>query len=324
MKGCRVVFMGTPDFALPSLSGLLEAAYKVAGVITQPDKPGGRDLRTLPSPVKRFALERRLRVYQPTSLKSPDILEEISDLSPDVIVVVAYGKILPQEVLAIPVRGCINVHPSLLPKHRGPSPIASAILAGDEVTGVSIMLMDAGMDSGPILAQASHPISREDTTGSLTGILAEKGAVLLLETLPKWLAGEVQPRPQDEETASFSKLIVKGDGEINWRLTAEEIWRQVRTYNPWPVSSTIWKGRSLRILEATPILSSGELKVGEVIRLSKVGEGERHRPKEMSAGVGTGKGILGLLRVQLEGRRAMFANEFIQGHRDFIGSVLPS
>ncbi|MEE9325221.1 MAG: methionyl-tRNA formyltransferase [Dehalococcoidia bacterium] len=324
MKGCRVVFVGTPDFALPALSGLLEAAYKVAGVITQPDKPGGRDLRTLPSPVKRFALERRLRVYQPTSLKSPDILEEISDLSPDVIVVVAYGKILPQEVLAIPVRGCINVHPSLLPKHRGPSPIASAILAGDEVAGVSIMLMDAGMDSGPILAQASHPISPIDTTGSLTGVLAEKGAALLLETLPKWLAGEVQPRPQDEETASFSKLIVKGDGEINWRLSAEEIWRQVRTYNPWPVSSTIWKGRSLRILEATPILSSGELKVGEVIRLPIVGEGERHRPKEMSAGVGTGKGILGLLRVQLEGRRAMFANEFIQGHRDFIGSVLPS
>lgn len=316
--------MGTPDFALPSLSGLLEAAYKVVGVITQPDKPGGRALRTLPPPVKRFALERRLRVYQPTSLKSPDILEEISDLSPDVIVVVAYGKILPQEVLAIPVMGCINVHPSLLPKHRGPSPIASAILAGDEVTGVSIMFMDAGMDSGPILAQASHPISPIDTTGSLTGVLAEKGAALLLETLPKWLAGEVQPRPQDEETASFSKLIVKGDGEINWRLSAEEIWRQVRTYNPWPVSSTIWKGRSLRILEATPILSSGELKVGEVIQLPIVGEGKGHYPKEMSAGVGTGKGILGLLRVQLEGRRAMFANEFIQGHRDFIGSVLPS
>lgn len=305
--------MGTPEFALPSLRGLIESGYEVVAVYTQPDKPSGRGQRLRPSPVKGLALELGLRISQPATLRKPEEAQALSNLKPDVIVVAAYGKILPQEVLSIPSHGCINVHPSLLPKHRGASPVASAILAGDEVTGATIMLMDVGMDTGPVLAQSSMPLLPEDTTGSLALKLAMAGGKLLLETLPRWISGELKPLPQDSAKATYCKPISKEDGKIDWLKSAGEIWRRVRAYQPWPGCFTIWQGQILKILEAVPLPAQEGVAPGLVVSLAR---------SETPVGVGTGEGILGIRGIQLAGRRVVSAREFITGQRSFIGSTL--
>ena len=311
----RILFMGTPEFAVTPLEHLMLNQFQVVAVYTQPDKPAGRGRSLVPQPMKKAALIRKLPVVQPTSLKEAEVVAELAGFHPDVIVVAAFGQILPQSVLDIPRYGCINVHPSLLPRFRGASPVAAAILAGGELTGVSLMLMDSGLDTGPILAQEQVFISPQDTTGSLTAKLSKIAAQLLPEVLRRWTGGEITPKPQNEAEATYSVPITKEEGEINWHLSAVEIWRRVRAFQPWPGSYTRWGGKRLEIIEAVPLPEGGSLVVGQVVALNREGAG---------FGVNTGDGILSVLKVQLEGKRAMSAVEFVRGQRQFIGAVLPS
>jgi methionyl-tRNA formyltransferase len=239
-------------------------------------------------------------------------VEKLASFQPELIIVAAFGAILPPEVLSLPKFACLNVHPSLLPRHRGPSPVADTILCGDELTGVTIMLMDAGTDTGPILAQEKVGISFMNTTGSLSSTLADVGAKLLLDTLPKWLGNELRPQAQKEAQATYSKLITSEDAEIDWHLSAVELWRRVRAYNPWPSCYTWYQGKRLKVHRAIPVGDVAEGKIGEVIFL----------PEPPGVGVMTGQGILGLCQVQLEGRREMSVDDFARGKRDFIGCVL--
>ena len=314
----RVIFMGSPEFAVPHLEHLILNQYQVVAVYTQPDRPAGRGRALAPPPVKRAALAWGLSVVQPASLREAGVVEQLTGLHPDVIVVAAFGQILPRSVLGIPRFGCINVHPSLLPGFRGASPVASAILAGDEFTGVSIMLMDEGLDTGPVLARAQIPVSVQDTTGSLTTKLSLIGARLLQEVLSYWSRGELTPQPQNEAEATYSGSITKEQGEIDWHLPAIDIWRRVRAFHPWPGCYTTWRGRQLKIIEAVPLTEERTFKVGQVVALTSVPEGSK-----AAFGVYTGDGVLGVSKVQLEGKRAISAAEFLKGQREFIGAVLP-
>jgi len=310
----RIVFMGTPEFAVPALEQLVLDDYRVVAVYTQPDRVAGRGQHSVVSSVKQAAIRLSLPVVQPVSFKEAGAVAQLAGLRPDVIVLAAYGQLLPQSVLGIPVHGCINIHPSLLPRHRGASPVAAAILGGDEFTGVSIMLMDRGLDTGPVLARAQIPVLSQDTTGSLTTKLSRIGAQLVLDILPRWLKGELKPQPQDESRATYSGMLSKEDGEIDWHQPAVDIWRRVRAFQPWPGCYTLWQGRQLKILEAVPLPKEQALEVGRVILVNK---------GEAAFGVNTGEGVLGVLRVQLEGKRAMSSAEFLRGQRQFIGAILP-
>ncbi len=310
----RLIFMGTPEFGVPVLEELISSAYRPLAVYTQPDRPAGRKRVPVPSPVKQVALAHGLPVIQPVSLKEPAELERLFSLKPDIIIVVAFGQILPQRVLGLPPFGCLNLHPSLLPRHRGASPISAAILAGDEETGVSLMLLDEGLDTGPILAQRKVPIEPQDTAESLGTKLAQVGAQLLVAVLPDWLGRRITPRPQDETLATYAPPLSRQEGELNWKLPALELWRRVRAFYPWPGCYTWLRGRRLKVLEALPLPGGEGLEPGTVIALSQ----------DAPAGVVTGGGVLGLRRVQLEGRRPLSAEEFLLGQRDFIGQVLPS
>jgi len=312
----RVIFMGTPGFAVPSLEHLVLNRYQVVAVYTQPDRPAGRGRRLVLSPVKEAAVTWELPVIQPASLKRVEVVEQLAGFQPDVIVVAAFGQILPQSVLGIPSHGCLNIHPSLLPGFRGASPVAAAILAGDEFTGVSIMLMDEGLDTGPVLARAQIPISLQDTTGSLTDKLSLVAAHLLQDVLARWLRDELIPQPQNEAEATYSSSISKEEGEIDWRLPAIDIWRRVRAFYPWPGCYTRWQGRRLEIIEALPLPEEGTPEVGRVVAPTGVAA------SEVAFGVHTGEGILGIFKVQLEGKRAMSAAEFLRGQRQFIGATL--
>ncbi len=252
----RVVFMGTPQFAVPVLAGLIGeypqigTVGPVVGVFTQPDRPRGRRRQLQPSPVKMLAQEYRLPVFQPASLRDPGVQTELRALQPEVIVVAAFGQILPPTVLELPPFGCINVHASLLPRWRGAAPVAAAILAGDEATGVTIMRMDAGLDTGPIMSQRSLLISPDDTRASLTVRLAQLGTDLLIDTLPDWLAGKIEAQPQDESLVTYAPQLKKEQGRINWQDPANEIGRQVRAFYPWPGAFTHWHDKPLKILRA--------------------------------------------------------------------------
>jgi methionyl-tRNA formyltransferase len=312
----RVVFMGTPEFAVPPLEHLILNQYQVVSVYTRPDRPAGRGRTLVGSPVKRAAQTRNLPVVQPVSLKKAEVVAQLAEFAPDVIVVAAFGQILPPPVLDLPRYGCINIHPSILPRFRGASPVAAAILAGDEFTGVSIMLMDRGLDTGPILARAQIAIQAEDTTGSLTDKLSQIAARLLQEVLVRWVRGAITLQPQNEAEASYCGAITRDEVEIDWHLPAIDIWRRVRAFQPWPGCYTKWRGRQLKIIEAVPL--PGEGVPGRVVVLSPTAD----RPG-MAFGIGSGEGILGVCRVQLEGKRAMPAAEFIRGQRQFIGATLP-
>jgi methionyl-tRNA formyltransferase len=309
----RVIFMGSPGFAVPSLEYLVSADYELAAVYTQPDRMGGRGRSLAASPVKEVASALGLRVVQPPSLKVPEAIEQLADFKPDVIVVAAFGQLLPKPVLELPRLGCLNIHPSLLPKFRGASPLAAAILAGDKFSGVSIIRLDEGMDSGPVLARAQIPIADSDTTASLGEKLSLVGAGLLGEVLVGWVRGEISPQPQDDTKATYCQPIAKEDGEIDWKLPALEIWRRVRAFYPWPGSFSRWRSRTLKIIEAAPLAPKTKAKVGEVVALDSGG-----------FGIGTGDGILNILKLQLEGKQVLSAAEFLRGQRDFIGAVLPS
>jgi len=311
----RIVFMGTPDFATPSLRALVEQSaangWEVVAVVTQPDRRAGRGKKLIASPVKQMALDYGLPVLQPERLrKRPDAVEELRALAADLFVVAAYGLILPADVLEIPQFGCINVHASLLPAYRGASPIAAALLDGLDETGVTIMLMDEGMDTGPVLHQVAQPIRADDTTATLSARLAEQGAAALVETLPRWLRGEIAPIDQDELPGepSVCRLIKKRDGLIDWTRSAAYIERMTRAYAPWPSAFTRWQGQNFKILRATAI--EGLAQPGAVVM------------KDQGVAVGTGKGLLLLKQVQPAGKRAMDIRSFLNGAPDFVGGTL--
>jgi methionyl-tRNA formyltransferase len=323
----KLMFMGTPHFAVPALEALAEArapgrltseGVEIVAVVTRPDKPSGRGQGVILSPVKEKALALGLPVWQPGPLRRPENLEELRRLAPDVVVVAAFGQILRREVLELPRFGCINVHASLLPRYRGASPITAAILAGDQEAGVTIMQMDEGLDTGPMLAQRSIPLAPDDTTGTLSEKLSRLGAELLLETLPRWFAGAIRPQPQDETQATHTQLLKKEDGIIDWQLSAEVIARQVRAYTPWPGTSTTWRGKTLKILRAAALESaepSGEdAPVGKISLLTYDGA------KALVAHCG--QGFLRLDVIQLEGKRALGADEFVRGQPAILGDML--
>lgn len=311
LEPIKAVFMGTPRFAVPALTALADAGCDIVGVYTQPDRRSGRGRRHSASPVKQAALERCLPVYQPASIRRDAAARaQIAALEPHLIVVAAYGLFLPPETLRLPPLGALNIHPSLLPRYRGPSPVAAAILADDAATGVTVIQIDEGMDSGPILAQAETPIGAAETADALTARLFEMGAALLSDILPKWRSGDIAPAPQDECKATITRLLSREDGAIDWRMMAAQIARQARAYHPWPGSFTHWRGRLLKILECSPLPAAADSPPGSVVALPD------------GVGVATGEGVLALRRLQLEGRQAVGASEFVQGYSDFVGSTL--
>ncbi len=306
----RIIFMGTPEFAVPVLDALISASHEIVGVFTRQDKPAGRGGQVQASPIKQLAQTRNLSIFQPKTLKRNEEIARLRDLHPDLIVVSAYGLILPRDVLTIPPRGCINTHASLLPRHRGAAPIPAAILAGDEQIGVTLMQMDEGIDTGPILAQRAIRIENQDTTGTLTGKLSKLSAELVIETLPRIFASEIVLQPQDESRATYAKTIKKEEGLIDWNLPAEEIARRVRAFNPWPSAYTIWNGSILKVLRAEASASNPRGKPGVVIKAGN------------EIMVVCGSGTLALREVQLAGKRAMGIEEFARGRGDFVGSLL--
>jgi len=305
--------MGTPEFAVPPLEFLMLNRSGVVAVYTQPDKEAGRGRLLVASPVKSVALKWELPLYQPVDFKSVEGRERLTALKPDVIVVAAFGQILPQTILGIPRYGCLNIHPSLLPKYRGVSPVPASILSGDEFTGVSIIVLDQGVDTGPVLVQAQASINGWDTTNTLTEKLSRIGAQLLIEILPRCIQGRVVPQKQDNTKATYTHMIDKGAGAINWHQPAIDLWRQVRAYQPWPGSYTRWQGKQLKIIEALPLEGQADTP-GRVVSLAG----------EVAFGVETGSGKLGILHVQMEGKRIMTGGEFLRGQRQLIGAILPT
>ena len=305
-----IVFAGTPEFSVPALEALAASAHRVVAVYTQPDRPAGRGQQLAMSAVKQCALRHSLPVEQPPTLRDPEAVERLAALRPDVRVVVAYGLILPANVLAIPRLGCVNIHASLLPRWRGAAPIHRALLAGDEVTGVTIMQMDAGLDTGPMLIERVTPIESTDTSGTLHDRLAQMGADALREALEGISNGTLTPRAQPAEGATYAAKIRKEEARIDWTRTAIEIDRQVRAFNPWPVAETRWNGQQLRVWQATAIDEACNAAPGTII--GGGADGIR---------VATGAGILNMKRVQLAGRKAVSAAEYLNAQR-LDGAVL--
>jgi len=306
----RIVFMGTPEFAVPALEALADA-HQVVGTITQPDRKAGRGRELHPSPVKEVALERDLPLFQPRTLRQPAAVAQLATWEPDVIVVAAFGQILRQNVLDLPPHGCLNIHASLLPRWRGAAPVAAAILAGDEVTGVTIMKMDVGLDTGPILAQREEPIHPEDTCATLAERLSRIGAELLIETLPPYLADELIPQPQPEEGVTHAPQLRKEDGRIDWHKSTVELAQQVRAFTPWPGAFTTLQEKHFKILKAMPLPGwRGDAPPGTIVTLAN------------GCAVATGKGALRLEEVQLAGKRPMDIEAFLCGQRECVGTCL--
>lgn len=312
--GPAVLFMGTPSFSVPFLDALLKSGRRVAGVLTQPDKPKGRGQRLTLPPVKEFAVSQHLPVFQPKRLSDPEILEEIKSVHPEYIVVVAYGRIIPAEILKIPEKGCINVHASLLPEYRGASPIQWAIVEGRTYTGVTTMVMAETLDTGDMLLQEQLKIERDDTAGSLGIKLSEIGVKLLVRTLEGVDRGEIVPRPQDHTKATYAPLIRKEDGRIDWGMTSEDIFNKIRGFDPWPGAYTFYKGRRWGIWRGK-VLEQGELShsKGEIIRVQPDG-----------IVVATGGGVLRVTELQAEGKKRMPVAEYLRGHKVEEGTILGS
>lgn len=313
MSPLRIIFIGTAELACASLDALNKwVECEVVAVVTQPDKPKGRDLKLQPSPVKKLALELNLPVLQPEKARAPDFVAALRGLTPDLIVVVAYGQILPQAVLDLPQLGCLNVHTSLLPKYRGAAPIQWAILDDQRQTGVTIMKMDAGLDTGDILTQSVTPIHPTDDAQTLHNRLALIGAELLIETIPNFAAGTIVAQKQPIEGSSYARKISKDDGKLNWSEPARKLWNQIRAFTPWPGAFTFQKAgaskRLLKIWQAEPMESSSA-EPGTVLAADKTG-----------IVVACGKDSLRLLNLQREGGRRLSAQEFLAGNPLPLGS----
>ncbi len=322
----RLVFMGTPDFVAPILDDLAEASsVELAGVYTPPDRPGGRGRADRMPPVKVRALELGLKVHQPVSFRSSQAQAELASLQPDVIVVAAYGKLLPPAVLEAAPHGCLNLHPSLLPSYRGPSPVSSAIVDGLEETGVTLMLLDEGMDTGPVIARRTYPVLPDDTAETLTASLFKFGSELLLESLGLWVEGQLTAEPQDHSAATVTRKLERNDGLADWNLPAAALRRRQRAYTPWPGLFTNWQGRVLKLLEVEALsdaFAPGGGPPGLAVALSAENGAPDGPGKHGPVGVITGDGVLALKTLQLEGRRPLRADEFLRGHHDFMGSQL--
>lgn len=309
----RVVFMGTPDFSVGTLRALVDAGHQVVGVISQPDKPKGRGKALQPTPVKAAALEYGLPVYQPKKVRDPEFLETLKSLEPEVIVVVAFGQIIPQTILDLAPYGCINVHASLLPKYRGAAPIQWAVIDGEEVSGVTIMKMDAGLDTGDMISKVVVPITKEETGESLFDKLSEAGAKLLVETLPSLADGTAVFEKQPEESPTpYAGMIQKNMGNIDWNRSAVELERLVRGLNSWPSAYTKLNGKTLKIWKAEVLESQSEVCAGTVIQADQKG-----------FWIQTGNGILNILELQLEGKKRMDSQAFLRGYQIESGTVLP-
>ena len=302
-RGCRIIFAGSPDFAIATLERLVDSGHTVVSVLTQPDRPAGRGRRQRPSPVKEFASARGLDVLQPTTLRDPETQATLAALQPDLLVVVAYGLLLPEQILEIPRVACVNVHASLLPRWRGAAPIQAAILAGDVETGVSVMRMEQGFDTGPVYAVERLAIGVRENAGQLHDRLAAAGGRLLVEILEDILAGRLEPEPQAAIGVTYAGRISKADAVIDWSKTAVQIDRQVRAYNPWPVAETLLDGQRLRCWASLPIDGGVRAEPGEVFAASQEG-----------IDVQTGAGVLRLTEVQLPGRQRVRAGELANGY----------
>ncbi|GMQ83819.1 MAG: methionyl-tRNA formyltransferase [Gammaproteobacteria bacterium] len=294
----RVVFAGTPDFSVPVLQALLDSRHSVVGVYSQPDRPAGRGRKLVPGPVKQLALQHAVQVFQPASLKHAEAQRELAELKPDLMVVVACGLILPQAVLDLPGRGCVNLHASLLPRWRGAAPVQRAILAGDSESGVCLMQMEAGLDSGPVLAEVRTGISSDDTGGTLHDRLSRLAAGLLVTHLDDLEQGKLEPRVQDEALVTYAGKLDKSEAAIDWQQDAAYLERQVRAFNPWPVAQTGYSGKALRIWDARAIDGSGS--PGSVVAAGKQG-----------IDVACGKGCLRLLEIQMPGAKRLGAADFL-------------
>ena len=318
MPPLRIIFAGTPEFAATALSALIQSEHEIVAVYTQPDRPAGRGRKLHASAVKEVALNHQIPVLQPLSLKDPETQAELSGFNADVMIVAAYGLILPQAVLDIPRFGCLNIHASILPRWRGAAPIQRAIAAGDVESGISIMQMNAGLDTGDILHLVSTPISEDETGGSLHDRLAQLGATAIIETLNQLTRNELKPVKQDDTLATYAHKLDKAEAEINWQQSAQQIEQQVRAFNPWPVAYTHFENKVLRIwfaksINSVPMEASANLPPGSVIACGKQG-----------IDVACGKGVLRLLTLQPSGSKAMDVTAFMNGHAKqlHVGSLL--
>jgi len=298
----RLVFLGTPAFAVPTLERLVERGHQVLAAVTQPDRPKGRGQALAPPPVKEAALRLGLAIYQPERVKRPEAVEVLRGLAPDAMVVVGYGQIIPQSVIDIPRLGILNVHASLLPKYRGAGPIQWAIVNGETVTGVTIMQIDAGLDTGPMLLTAETAIGAGETAPELGRRLSAMGADLLVEALDGLAAGRISPQPQDNAQATYAPMLKKEDGRIDWNRSAAEIHNQVRGMQPWPGAYTVVRGAALHIWRARPAEAGASGAPGTLVRTKP-------------PAVACGEGVLELVEVQMEGRKRMSAADFANGQR---------
>jgi methionyl-tRNA formyltransferase len=315
MKPLRLVFFGTAELACPSLEALASAPqYEVVTVVTQPDRPGGRSLRLQPSPAKSLALTRRIPVLQPGRARDPEFFDALRELRPELVVVAAYGQILPKSLLDLPRHGCVNVHASLLPRHRGAAPIQWAILNDDDETGVTIMKMDEGLDTGDMLAQQATPIEPSDNAQTLHDRLARMGAALLLPTLMDLVEGRITPRRQPESGVSYARKITKEDGRIDWSAPARVLWNRVRAFTPWPGAYTL--------MAAVPKPLLLKIWQADVVDAPAAPPGLIAEANAAGVRVACGEQALRILSLQLEGGRRLGAREFLAGHQLEPGTVL--
>ena len=303
--------MGTSSYSVEVCKLIITSGLNIVGVCTKPDGRVGRSKVLTPHPLKEFALTNGLPVLTPVDLTNGDVLEDFSKLKPDLIVLVGYGLLVPNQIIELPVYGCLNIHPSLLPKYRGPSPVSSAILNGDRFTGVSIMLMDEGFDTGPILQQERVEIGTTDTADNLTSKLFNIGAGMLIDLIPLWTDGSINLTQQDEIQVSYTQKIVKQDGRIQWNEDAQSIFRKVRAYSPWPGTFSTWRGKNFKLLSVT---------INDLV--AKKHLGKLWGSVLDGLYVGTGKGVLEIKNLQIEGKQPVSAKEFMVGYPDFEKDIL--
>jgi methionyl-tRNA formyltransferase len=303
----KIIFAGTPEFAVYALEALIESSHQVVAVYTQPDKPSGSGLKLTSSPIKEFAAKHNLPIFQPASLKDENEQKAMANLNADAMVVAAYGLLLPAAVLKIPRLGCINIHPSLLPRWRGAAPIQRTVLAGDKLSGVTIMQMDAGLDTGPILLQHGYALTPDETSQTLHDKLAKMGAESLIEALNLLEQGKLEAKPQDNMLATYAEKISKEEALIDWLQSAIELDQEIRAFNPWPVAHTSWQGQNLRIWQAKVVAQAQQATPRTILHASRDG-----------IDVATGNGALRLLKVQLPGGKVLSVSDFYNSKRELL------